>query len=600
MIKVFSATDTDFRTNGDIVIKATRANVHKVDNGDYYLELECGIEYADYIKANNIIVVPTPQGDQAFRLEENIETTGYKISAKAYHVYYDSENYLIADSYVVEKNCNDALVHLNSATDTESPFTVSSDVTTVDSFRCVRKSLREAFVTVLDRWGGHLVRDNFDVSIKNTIGQDNGVTIQYRKNLKEISVTENWSEVCTKCLPVGKDGYTLAELYLYAPTQYAIPYTKTVSFEQNIERDDYPSDQAYFNALRADLIAQCEQYLEIAQYPQVNYTLSANIEKITDVGDLVEVYDERLGVSLSASVLSFDYDAILEKYVLVEFGSIGASLSDLLGSVNSEINASLSSYTADITAYLSEAVNIAVNEIWSALGSSYVIYNGDEIVVVDSLPAEEAENVIKIDENGVSYSTGGVLGNFKRVLGLDGSFYADNVDIVGLALDMISGGVLSIGASSDQAGKIEIYNSLGSVIGSIDNRGVILDGRNVIDEIRYKSGDAFEISSPLIVSGYVHGNALELSFSVSSRKSLTDISSVSVDALKVNVGLSGGGYLFPYTSGGYNVLADTDLTVTVASGADYFTITVSTVNAWTVPDGSSVSVVIEDLDINLT
>lgn len=599
MIKAFSATDKDFTSNGDIVIKATRAVVHKVDNGDYYLEIECGLDYADYVKPQNIIVVPTPDGEQAFRIGKDIETTGYKITAKAYHIYYDSQNYLIADSYVVDKNCNDALIHLNSATDTESPFTVSSDVDTVSSFRCVRKSLYEAVGTVLERWGGHLVRDNYDLSIKNTLGRDNGVTIQYKKNLKEISVTENWSEVCTKCLPVGKDGYTLQELYLYAPTQYEIPYTKTVSFEQAIERDDYPSDQAYYNALREDLISQCTAYLEVAQYPQVNYTLSANIEKITDVGDIVHVYDERLGVSLVASVLSFDYDSITEKYILVEFGTIGASLSDLLGSVSSEISGALSSYTQDITAYLQEAVNIAVNEIWYTLGSSYVIYNGDEIVVVDSLPAENATNVLKINEDGVSFSTGGVLGEFTQILTLDGILKADALTIQGLTLSALSGGDLSIGGYDNADGTVIIKDPNGDEIGSIDNTGITLDNTNVIDEIRAKSGDSIT-ETGRIVAGYIHDTSEILSFTLSSRKTLKDISSISIDALKVNVALSGGGYLFTYTSGGYDLLTDPDLSISVDYENDFIKFSVTSANGFTVPDGSSVTVILEEISLELT
>ena len=152
MLRVFSPSDTDFTSNGDVVIQATLAVVHKVDNGDYFLELQCGLEYVDFVKSENIIVAPTPQGAQAFRIE-NVELTRTKISVKAWHKFYDSKNYLIADSYVVDKNCNDALDHLNSATDNESPFTTLSDVQTVASYRCVRKSLYEAINTVLERWG---------------------------------------------------------------------------------------------------------------------------------------------------------------------------------------------------------------------------------------------------------------------------------------------------------------------------------------------------------------------------------------------------------------------------------------------------------------
>ena len=40
MIRIFSATDQDFTTNGDVIVKATRATIHKQDNGDFYLEIE--------------------------------------------------------------------------------------------------------------------------------------------------------------------------------------------------------------------------------------------------------------------------------------------------------------------------------------------------------------------------------------------------------------------------------------------------------------------------------------------------------------------------------------------------------------------------------
>ena len=165
MLRVFSPNDKDFTSNGDVVIQATLAVVHKQDNGDFYLELQCGLDYLDYVKPENIIVANTPQGAQGFRIKK-VDKTRSKIIATVRHLFYDSENYLIADSYVVDKNCNDALDHLNNATDTASPFTTLSDVTKVASFRCVRKSLFEAVNTVLERWGGHLVRDNYNLQIK--------------------------------------------------------------------------------------------------------------------------------------------------------------------------------------------------------------------------------------------------------------------------------------------------------------------------------------------------------------------------------------------------------------------------------------------------
>ena len=478
MIKIFSPTDKVFNSNGDAVVNATRAVIHKVDNGDYYIELECGLDYIDYVKPNNLIVAPTPKdGYQAFRIQAPVETTRTKIKVKAWHVYYDSENYLIADTFIVDKNCNAALDQLNEHTDNPSPFTTLSDVETIKSFRCVRKSLFEAVNTVLERWGGHLVRDNFNLQIRNVIGQDNGVIIQYKKNLKSIMVSEDWSAVCTKLLPVGKDGYLLDELYLYAETQYSIPYTRTVSFDQgDINQDDYPDEASYLEALREDLIAQGTAYLKISQYPKINYTLSANMEKITDVGDIVEVQDERLGVSLTANVLSFDYDCILEKYTQIEFGTLSANLSDLMSGISNEINTSVAEATQDLTVNLNAAIEVAEAKIWEALGSSYCIYSGDQIMIVDSLPAETAHNCIRINSAGIAFSQTGINGTFTTAWTIDGTFNAQAINVINFTADLIKGGTLKLGSNLNSYGSLEVYNESNNLIAKLDKSGLIMYG----------------------------------------------------------------------------------------------------------------------------
>lgn len=469
MIRIFAPSDTDFTTNGDAVILPTYAVIHKVDNGDFYIDLQCGLEYIEYIKPKNIIVAPTPQGDQAFRIQQ-VETTRTKIIAKAYHLFYDSENYLIADSYVVNKTCNDALDHLNESTDNPSPFTTLSDVTTVSSYRCVRKSLFEAVQTVLERWGGHLVRDNFNLQIRDSIGADNGVTIQYRKNLKDISVTYDWSGVCTKLLPVGKDGFTID--YLYSEVQYDLPFTKTVSFEQEIDQDDYEDEDQYETALREDLTAQAEKYLQTSQYPAINYTLNANMDMITDIGDKVIVYDERLDVTLTAAVLSFDYDCILGEYTQVEFGTLAASLSNLLNSVASDINTAIVENNQALNVTLRDALEEAEEKIWGALSSSYVIYQGNQILVVDRLPAETANNVIRINSGGIAFSNTGINGTFVTAWTIDGTFNAQAINIINLTADMIKGGTLKLGSNLNQYGLIEIYDESNTLIAQMDKNGL--------------------------------------------------------------------------------------------------------------------------------
>lgn len=484
MIRVFGQTDTVFTSNGDIVLSPLKAKIHKKDNSEYYLELETGLEYIDFIVEGNIVVANTPTGDQAFRIG-NVTKTQYKLVSKCNHVFYDSRNYLIADSYVVDMNCNDALNHLNNATEPTSEFTTHSDVGNVDSFRCVRKSLYEAIQTVIERWGGHLVRDNFDISIKANIGVDNGIIIQYKKNLKAITTQENWDNVVTKLLPVGKDGLLLnaldpnAEIYVESSVQYNLPYTKTVTFTQDeINQEDYPNETAYVQALVNDLYSQALDYLEINQVPQINYTLKANLDKVTDIGDTVEVIDERLGINLMTYVIGFVYDCIFGKYTEVEFGNFTNTLSGLIGNINASVDKTVSAQVQSVTANVEEQINAKTEGIMNILDASYVIYNGDNVLVVDTLPKENATNVIKMDNNGISISNEGINGAFSLVWSIDGSFNVGNIDILNLAYSMIKSGTLSLGSNSDNLGVLKLYDPANNVICQMDSSGLTMFAQN--------------------------------------------------------------------------------------------------------------------------
>ena len=223
MIRLYQADERSYTANnGDVILKPILALVRCEDNGAFTLDLETDLTYADWLVQDAIVVVPTPDGDQPFRLNNPVKT-GRKIKIKAKHVSYDAERLLIADSYVVSKNCQEAMQHLNAATDATSPFTMSSDITAVNSYRCVRKSLWEALKVVLERWGGHLKRDGFTISILSSLEKDNGAVIRTGKNLKELTQTENWDNVCTKLLPVGKDGTLRVIAVMDAELQVALP-----------------------------------------------------------------------------------------------------------------------------------------------------------------------------------------------------------------------------------------------------------------------------------------------------------------------------------------------------------------------------------------
>lgn len=488
MIKVFGVTDKSYTTNGDIVLQTTKAKVHKEDNGDFYITIEAPLTYLDYLAPENIIVANTPQGDQAFRIS-NVETTRSKIKIKAYHVFYDSKNYLIQDSYVVDKNCNDALDHLNNSTDNTSPFTTISDITKIASYRCVRKSLYEAIQVLLERYGGHLVRNNWTIGIRNSIGQDNGVTIRYGKNLKDIKATYNWDNVCTKLMPVGKDGLLLnatdptASVYLESSTQYEIPYTKTVTFDQsNVIEDDYKNEQGELNeqeykqALVNDLAEKGQNYLLTNAIPTINYTLSANVEKVSDIGDTIEVIDEKLGVNVTTNIISYEYDCVLDKYTQIEFGNFIPTLSGLMNNITSQTQQIVDESTATLQITLGQELEDATNQIWDALGNSYVIYEGDKILVVDSLPKETATNVIMINNGGIGFSNSGINGTFNSAWTIDNVLNMEQINVINLTADLIKGGTLKLGSNLNQNGQIEVYDEANTLIAELNKDGLKMYG----------------------------------------------------------------------------------------------------------------------------
>ena len=490
MIKIFSATDTNYTSNGDIVLQCIKAKVHKELNSNFYIDIEAPLIYVDYLIPNNIVVANTPQGEQAFRIT-NVDKTQSKIKIKAYHVFYDTKNYLLVDSRVENRDCNYALDYFNSNTDNTSPFSTLSNITSLNTLYCVRKSLYEAIQEILNRWGGYLVRDNWNIKIMSSIGQDNGIVIRYQKNLKEITASYNWDNVVTKILPVGKDGLLLnaldeeQDIYIISDIQYEIPYTKTISFNQdNVLEEDYKDESgnldetAYTEALLEDLRTQADNYLSDNSLPKVNYTLKANVEKISDVGDIIEVIDERLNIDILTNIISYEYDCILEQYTQLEFGNFTQTLSNLLSTISNQTNTAITDNTNNLVITLNKELQEAQDKIWNALGSSYVIYEGDKILIVDTLPKDQATNVIMINNGGIAFSNSGINGTFTSAWTIDNVLNMEAINVINLTANLIKGGTLKLGSNLNQNGLLEVYDEANTLIASLDYTGLKMYGND--------------------------------------------------------------------------------------------------------------------------
>lgn len=480
MISVYESSGNSFNHNGLKILHPKKCEVFKEDNGDYYIELEDSTDNISYYQANMIIKCPTPfpEGCQLFRIV-NPEIKNNYIYVKAKHIYFDTKNYIIFDNYIVDKNCNYALNHLNSNTDKLSPFTTTSNINTLSTFRCVRNSLEEAINTVIERWGGHLVRNNFNISILDEVGADRGIQIKYYKNLKELKVNENWDDVVTKILPVGKDGLLLPEKYIELEEElYDIPFTKVISFDQELERDDYSSDEEYTNALTTDLRNKATVYLEDNKLPKVNYSLSANLDYITDVGDTVYLEHPKIKLALKINVISVKYDVIAQRFKNIEFGNFKNSLKTLIQNVNKVASDTAKAESKKVKTVLQEDLKQSTDLLWSVLNKGYVINEENRILIVDKLPINEAQNCLLFNSLGIGFSNTGVNGTFTSAWRIDGTLDMQNINVINLTADLIKGGVLHLGGINNSNGLLELYNENSEKLASIDKNGLIFGNEN--------------------------------------------------------------------------------------------------------------------------
>jgi len=486
MILAYPSNEKLFNDNGLKVLKPQKALIHKEDNGDYYIDIVDVIDYAEFYQAGTIIRANTPWGYQGFRVDAfDKENNNIKIRAK--HLYYDSSNYLISDSYIVDKNCNDALDHLNNNCDIQTPFTFLSDVTSINSYRCVRKTLQEGIETILNRWGGHLVRDNWNIAIRDSIQTDNGIVISYSKNLSKLKVNEDWSKVCTKILPVGKDGIKLPEEYLTVSQElYDIPYSKIISFSQTeIEEDNYKDEEgnididAYNNALINDLRNKAIEYLEENKFPKINYTVNASIDKVSDIGDLIYLKHPKCNVNITTNVISIDYDCIQKEYTKIQFGNFKQELKGFANAVNNTIDDKINENTDIISIKFQNDLQSATNSINSLLQDSNVINNGKELFICDTLPKESATYVMRINSAGIGFSDTGINGTFNSAWLIDGTLDMQQINVINLVADLIKGGTLKLGSNLNQNGQLEVYDEANNLIATLNKDGLrmnALDG----------------------------------------------------------------------------------------------------------------------------
>ncbi|MGN4562288.1 phage tail spike protein [Bacillus cereus group sp. MYBK5-2] len=582
MITLYKPNETDFTHNGIGALDKNiyNATVEEELNGlflfsfSYPLFAPRGLE----IEGMSIIKVPTPDGEQLFRVAAPKVSMG-EITAQCYHIFYDLTENLIEDIFAETTNGNGAMNRMSAGCQYKHPFQFYSDVPKIASARIVRKNPVEALLdssqdnSFVNRWGGELKRDNFDVKMLQNRGMDRGVVIRHKKDLLGYEGNVDWKSPITRIMPQGFDGLFLPEKYVDSPliNKYPHPKIKVVEFkhikaaigENADDEDAVPLEEAYRLLRQAakDMFA-----IQKVDQPKANYNVKfqelSQTEEYKDykhlqsvyMADTVTVEHQEDGIDIKAKVIAYKYNPIKKEYLDITIGNFKESFTDVSGRVDL-VQEELSNMPSSI---LDAAKANATSLINSGFGGHVRIYP-DRILIMDTKDEKSAKKVWQWNLNGLGYSSTGVNGPYGTAITSDGRIVADFITAGILSGNLVQGGEItgSTLKTSNSANFVNISKQFIRLYESSKVRafiGYYKNSRNEIQPTFILGGDSDSTGA--------NGSIMVYQFSDTSIKS---------GGIGITKGLDGNGYLNAaslYFSQTGNAMLNADKMIVLDSQSD--------------------------------
>ena len=522
------------------------AKVTEQINGDYYLEFKMPLnsKMAQYIEYNNIIKCNVGRdGEQLFRIKRIVKdfTT---MSVYATHIFYDLlDNYLInvAPTNLYSYTYGQYLINRGTY---PAPFYFSSNISKSASGKYVRKNLVEAIIgnidnSMLAKFGGEIVRDNFVIRLNYHRGQDNHIKLLFGKNISSIEIITDIENLATRIIPVGFDGLTIPEIYVDSPliNNYPNPKMTVVEFSdikyEPIVEGQEPSEDAYHDlntAYQALRDRTNELYTNGIDKPQINIKIDwVELSKTNEYKDYSSLERVFIGDTIYARVLGTDYTTEVTKTVYnvlndrVESFEIGTISASIVSAVNGNIQAIQNFSPSEI---LNNASNTAQQQIIEALGGTYGQIGGfrissDKLWTEYYPPADFTQTDLTKVRNYLLDPVSNPLTDQEKVLY---DLFGDGVVNAKDLLYMTK--LIDLGITTTNPLKLEM--NTGSSI--MDTSFSIVDGNsNHIVDINingfyyenektsldyYKSGDVYVETQELNVGGFVTSSTTKLMFTI--------------------------------------------------------------------------------------
>lgn len=434
---------------------ALSCEIEHVGNGIYELVMEypiTGIHAQEIAYRRVIKAKPNFTDDpQLFRIARVGKVMNGSFTVYARHISYDLSGCEITSG--TAGNAVAAAALLQAAAPN---YTITTDKTVSATFKIDEPgSVKSYFVgrkgSFLDVFGKTEIKyDNFSVQFLLNAGQDRGVTINYGKNLLELSQEIDASNLYTHVRCYYKQTDTAAVVGNKVATGLRLDVDRCLIVDVTQEYQEAPSVST--------LTTRAQQYISNNNLtvPSNNITLNfaqgEQLKDRVDLFDTVSVYYEALGITrTSMKCIRTKWDCIKEKYIEVELGDARTDVTDTIALNNKAIANTPS------TSFMEEAIARATELITGNIGGNVVIHKNEdgrpfEILIMDTDDINTAVKLWRWGLGGFGYSKTGYDGPYGTAITMNGQIVADYIATGTLDASKIS--VQHLSASSIDTGTL--------------------------------------------------------------------------------------------------------------------------------------------------
>ena len=478
---LFAPSATSFNTNGlGTLVDCISCSVKEERNGEYELEMTypvSGRHFSD-IEMSGIICAEPAQGRsrQPFRIYKITRPINGKVKIYAQHISYQL-THIPVFPFSAQGLAN-ALNGFRTNAAQACPFTFTADFTSSASYAMstpasIRSMLGGTRGSIIDVYGGEWEFDGYACTLHKARGADRGVTLRYGKNIIDINQETNIANTYTGIVAFWKStesDVSVNGTLVQSPTAANFPYPRSIAMDVSDKFDNQPTPaqlnayaSAYINrnGIGVPGVSIKVNFVDLSR--TMEYAEIAPLERVF-LCDTVTVIFDKLGISTKAKVVSTTYDVLAERYTEIEIGSkrttLATTIEDQLESIS----------------YMSTKEQTA-REIDRATGvlnagtRGHVIINrnsdgyANEILFLDNENIASAVNVLRVNRNGIGFSSDGYDGPYYQSWTIDG--------------------ILSLGGVNNAYGELRILDPQGKVLCAVTKDGYTVydsDGQTIIGQ----------------------------------------------------------------------------------------------------------------------